>query len=164
MTFRRRLHLSELIRTVQERRGGTQARNRYPLNEALLNKFLSLTTEYGAIPVVLFLPGRSDNAEDKERRGFLRRWAESKHVAFADLTESLHGEGVGRTYIKDNFHWNEYGHEVAAKAIHRLLATQVMGDKGASIDVASLPPPPWRAGHATFCNDRGDSSQTAVTP
>jgi hypothetical protein len=162
LDFWHRLHLSELLLTVQERQGGTRARNRYPLNEALLNRFRDLTTELNATPVVLFLPGRGDTAEDRERRAFLRAWAEAKGVVYRDLTEVLHGEGVEKTYIRDNSHWNEHGHEVAGRALHELLATRVLQSKGAGVDARTLTPPPWRQQRFDFCSDRGDSAHGSV--
>jgi hypothetical protein len=160
--FWNRLHLTELLRTVRARQGGTRARNRYPLNEALLNRFRDLTTELNATPVLLFLPGRDDTAEDRERRGFLRTWAETKGVVYRDLTQLLHGEGVEKTYIRNNFHWNEHGHEVVGRALHQLLATSMLQGKGADIDARTLTPPPWRQQRFDFCSDRGDSAQGTV--
>lgn len=163
MNFRRRLHLSELLRTVEERRGGKTARNHYTLNGALLDRFRELTSELGAIPVVLFFPGREDTAEDKERRGFLRAWTDANSVVYGDFTDVLHGAGVEKTYITNNFHWNEYGHELTARALHELLASRVLKGSvgGLDIDARTLPPPPWRNSQASFCSDTGDSSATA---
>lgn len=156
LTFVRRLHLAELWRIVQEKRGGTTVRNRYPLNAAILDKFVGLTKELGATPVVLFLPGRSDNAEDKERRGFLREWTESRNVVYRDLTDALHGEGVERTYIPSNFHWNELGHEVAGRALHQLLARDVLAAPGTGRAPTTTTAPPWSGSPGAFCSDRGD--------
>ncbi|HSG09911.1 MAG TPA: SGNH/GDSL hydrolase family protein [Longimicrobiales bacterium] len=97
--------------------------NRYPLNEALLDRFLAQSVELGFAPVTVFLPGRGDNDQDKERRGFLRAWSEENSVPFLDLTEPIHSAGVENAYIQKNWHWNELGHRIAAEQIHALLTS-----------------------------------------
>ncbi|MGQ0643301.1 MAG: SGNH/GDSL hydrolase family protein [Gemmatimonadaceae bacterium] len=159
LSFWHNLHVSELMRTVQERVGGTQVRNQYPLNEALLDRFLELTKQLNATPVVVFFPGTHDTVQGRERRAFLRSWAESKGVVHGDFTDVVHRAGVEKTYIPNNFHWDEYGHEVAGRALHELLATRVLRGKGADIDTRTLPPPPWRQQRYDFCSDRSDSTQ-----
>jgi hypothetical protein len=151
------LHLVELARTVQARAGGTQARNRYPLNEALLDRFYDLTKTLNATPVVVFFPGTDDTPQGRERRGFLAAWAEKKGVVYGDFTDAIHTAGVDKTYIPRNTHWNEFGHEVAGRALHHLLATKVLQGRGSEIDARSLPAPPWRQ-TADYCSDK------AVTP
>ncbi|MBA3342862.1 MAG: SGNH/GDSL hydrolase family protein [Gemmatimonadaceae bacterium] len=161
LAFWHRFHLSELLRAVNERLD-PRARNRYPLNEALLNRFHDLTAELNATPVVLFLPGRVDSAEDRERRAFLREWAEAKGVVYRDLTEVVHGPGVEETYFRYSHHWNEHGHELVGRGLHELLATSVLRGKGAGIEVRTLPPPSWRQQRFDYCTDHGDSAQGSV--
>lgn len=162
VSFWHRFHLATLLRSVQERAAGNRARNRYPLNEALLNKFLDLTRALNATPVVVFLPGTHDTAQGRERRGFLRAWAEAKGVVYGDLTEVVHREGPEKLYIDDNTHWNELGHRVAGRALRDLLATGVPQPRDAEIDVRALTPPPWPRGE--FCGDRSDSTRASMTP
>jgi len=158
-SFMRQFHLTQLWRTVQDRLGGSRARNSYPLNEALLNRFYDLTRELNATPVVVFFPGKDVTAQARERRAFLSTWAASKGVVFADLTEAIHSAGVEKTYIDNNFHWNEYGHDVAGRALHELLATKVMQGKGVDIDTRAIPPAPWRQARLDYCSDLSDSAQ-----
>jgi hypothetical protein len=158
-SFMRKFHLTQLWRTVQDRIGGSRARNSYPLNEALLNRFYDLTRGLNATPVVVFFPGKDVTAQARERRSFLSDWAASKGVVFADLTEAIHNAGVAKTYIERNFHWNEYGHEVAGRAMHELLATKVMHSNGAVIDSRAIPAAPWRQPGRDFCADLSDSTQ-----
>jgi len=153
-SFWRQFHLAQLGRTVHERIGGSRARNQYPLNEALLNRFYDLTRKLNATPVVVFLPGTHDTAQGRERRAFLRGWAEAHGVVYGDMTQVIHGAGVKKTYIGDNTHWNEYGHEVAGRALHELLTARVLQGKGADIDIRALPPPPWRQ-RVEYCSDSG---------
>jgi hypothetical protein len=159
--FLYRFHLTELLRTVQERVGGSRFRNRYPLNEALLNKFFDLTRELNAAPVVLFLPGTQDTPQGRERRAFLRGWTEARGVTYLDLTDVIYAAGVDTTYIRNNFHWSEYGHQVAGRALHELLSTRVMQGQGSEVDVRSLAPAPWRQ-RPDYCADRaGEDSGKA---
>lgn len=132
-------------------------RNRYELNEALVNRFDSLTKAHGAKPAILFLPGRGDTDEDRTRRSTLAGWAQRLHIPFRDLTEPLHGAGVEQTYIVNDPHWNAKGHRIAAEVLHALLASDVLGDAGKDIDVRAIPSPPWRSRTADYCHDGGGS-------
>jgi hypothetical protein len=96
-------------------------RNRYDLNQALLNRYLEDASEIGFDPVVVFFPGRADTEEDKTRRQFLARWTSSRGVPFADLTDPMQRAGADQVFIEDNWHWNALGHRVAAIELHNLL-------------------------------------------
>ena len=97
-------------------------RNRYDLNEALLERFLELGREHDFGPVVVFIPGRDDTPEDRERREFLRDWAARTATPHLDLTDPIHGAGVDRIYIENDYHWNERGHRSAALELRPFLA------------------------------------------
>jgi len=105
--------------------------NQWAFNEALLDRFLTDSKDIGFTPVVIFIPGRGDTPEDRERRGFLADWAETRRVAFADLTGPIHGAGVEHTYIRDNWHWSPTGHAIAAEELSALLR-HVLGDPAPS--------------------------------
>lgn len=108
------------LRTVQaiEQIHSHLTRNRYDLNEALLNRLRQ--NRLGVPIAVVFLPGHADTEEDKTRRGFLDRWCREASVPYLDLSEVIHN--VGRAaFIPNNFHWNEHGHELAGTAIHAFL-------------------------------------------
>jgi hypothetical protein len=124
----------ERLRLVQwaYQEGWQRARNRYDLNEALLDRYLRNAQDLGYEPAVTFLPGLGDNDEDRERRGFLASWAARHRVPFVDLTEPIHAAGVDRVYIEDNWHWNPLGHEIAAAHLRDFLDREA--DR-------------WRAGH-----------------
>lgn len=106
----------------------SKRRNRYQLNGALLDRFLANSVEHGFVPVTVFIPGSGDTQEDKERRGFLRAWAEGHGVPYLDLTDPIHSAGVSNMYIERNWHWNPTGHRIAGERIHALLATEVFGE------------------------------------
>lgn len=144
----RRLRLVELVRSAVDRR----ERNYFALNEALVDRFQSLAGGLGASPVILFLPGRSDTEVDRERRARLRGWAQARKIPFSDLTEPLHTPGVTETFLPGNWHWNERGHRLAGEALHALLATDVLRDAGAQLDLRALAPPPWRRPARGYCS------------
>lgn len=98
-----------------------QRRNRYEMAHALFVRFLTEAERQRFTPVLLFIPGKDDTEEDRERRGLLRRFSEERDVVFLDLTEAIHDAGVDRTFIEDNWHWNPEGHRVAALELHRVL-------------------------------------------
>jgi len=114
----------ERLRVVQAAydRGWRWRRNRYDLNEALLDRFLANGTAMAFRPVVAFLPGRGDTDEDQERREFLRRWATAHDVPYVDLTTPIRGAGVDRVFIAGNWHWNPAGHQLAANELRPVLA------------------------------------------
>jgi hypothetical protein len=115
--FWRRLRAVEAMQRMRP----APDRNEYALNAALLDRYYDLTTELGATPFVVFLPGRGDTPEDQQRRRFLARWASHREVPYLDLTGPIHGAGVPRLYIPGNFHWNADGHRTAAHHIYREL-------------------------------------------
>lgn len=96
-------------------------RNRYDLNEALLNRYLEIAQSVGFMPTVVFFPGQGNNAEDRERRAFLEGWTSQHKVPYLDITDAIHSAGIERVYITDNWHWNRLGHEIAAEQLHGFL-------------------------------------------
>lgn len=101
------------------------ARNRFALNGALLDRLradLKPTTRLA----VVFVPGRADTPEDQTRRTFLREWSLRTATPFLDLTETMTAAGVDSLHIRDNYHWNDRGHEVAGTAIQRFLSDSVI--------------------------------------
>ena len=59
--------------------------------------------------------------ELEERRGFLAEWTARHNVPYADLTHAIHGAGVDKVYIQDNWHWNPAGHTIAARELQTLV-------------------------------------------
>lgn len=95
--------------------------NRYELNEALLDRFLTNARVMQFSPLVAFLPGRSDMPVDQERRAFLHRWSVARGMPYLDLTDAIHGQGVENVYLRDNWHWNAAGHQVAAEELRKAI-------------------------------------------
>lgn len=100
-------------------------RNRYDLNEAILDRFLENSERHGFKLVTVFLPGKGDTSEDQERRSFLRDWAERNDVSHLDLTEPIHSAGVANVYLEGDWHWNAEGHRVAAEQIANFLSSEL---------------------------------------
>jgi len=123
----RRLRIVQFAKSVYWR--FIRDRNRYDLNGALLERFLALARDQKSRPVLVFLPGRGDTAEDRTRRGFLRDWAARRKVSFADLTDAIHRAGTKNIYLKGNPHWNETGHRLAAQALHEFLRAEIGGTR-----------------------------------
>lgn len=116
--FWERLRLVQLLYQAKWRLN----RDRYDLNEALLNRYLKDSEGMGSKPVVAFFPGTDDNKEDQERRAFLRNWTTRNNVPYVDLTEPIHSAGVQKVYITDNWHWNPSGHRIAAEQLRNVIA------------------------------------------
>jgi hypothetical protein len=87
---------------------------KYRITEAILDRFLELQIEHSFAPVVLFLPGRSDEKIDVERRTWLRDYAATRNVPFLDLTAALHARPVDSVFIEGNWHLNATGHRIVA--------------------------------------------------
>lgn len=119
----RRLHVAQAAYEIYWNQ--IAGRNRYPLNEALLNRFALLSEKLAARPVVILIPGKDDTHEDRERRAFLRGWTERHSVPYLDLNDIIYRAGIDNTYIKDNWHWNETGHRIAGKELAKFLMDQV---------------------------------------
>jgi hypothetical protein len=106
-------------------------RNRYELNEALLDRYLKNSKTMGFKPAVVFFPGTNDTKEDQDRRGFLSDWARRQDVAYLDLTSAIHKPGNQNIFINNNSHWNPAGHRLAAEQLrsmlHRVLDTPISG-------------------------------------
>jgi hypothetical protein len=97
-------------------------RNRYDLNKELLNRIYQVTQNLRAKLILLYLPGKRDTAEDRERRQFLKNWSDAQHVSYLDLHKPLNNAGIDKTYLKGDWHWNENGHRIAADEIANYLS------------------------------------------
>ena len=121
----------ERLRIVQavHRARWRRHRNRFDLNGALFDRFAALAREHDFAPVVVFIPGKSDTPEDRQRRGFLSSWAARTRVPFLDLTDSIHGAGRDNVFIKDNWHWNPEGHRIAGTQLREFIARHVPAER-----------------------------------
>jgi len=96
-------------------------RNRYDLNEALLDRFLTNSRLIEFEPVIVFIPGKGDTQEDRERRLFLEQYAKRNRVPYRDLSEVIKNAGTDKVYIPGNWHWNAAGHRIAAVELKEVL-------------------------------------------
>jgi hypothetical protein len=116
-----RLRLAQFMYHTAWNTKRNRNRNRYELNEALLDRFLKNSKTMGFQPAVVFFPGRDDNEEDKERRDFLKVWTGRNSVTYHDLTSAMHAPRNQSIYIADNAHWNPAGHLIAAEELRVVL-------------------------------------------
>jgi len=107
----------------------TRHRNRFDLNGALLDRFAALARERDFAPVLLFIPGRSDTAEDQQRRGFLSSWAAHAKVLYLDLSDPIHAAGSDSVFIEDNWHLNPEGHRIAGAELREFIARHVPAER-----------------------------------
>jgi len=101
----------------------------YQLNEAIMDNFLSLARLYQFRVVIIFLPGKADKPWDKERRFWLRRYANKHGVSFKDFTEVIHSHRRRDVFIRNNPHLNAVGHRITAEALYQFLNDNVMGNQ-----------------------------------
>ena len=125
----RRLHLIHVFYSIYWRL--IKERNRFDLNEVLLDRFIEVAKINNSELVVLFIPGKGLTGEDRRRRAFLEIWAQRSEIPFLDLTDAIHSAGIDKTYIKGNWHWNATGHSIAASELKYFL-----------VDVTGLALPP----------------------
>jgi hypothetical protein len=93
----------------------------FPLNAAILARFLELAGKHRFHPAVVFVPGPQERWDDRRRRSWLRAWTAARNTAFFDLSEPLDHAGKPGLYIPADAHWNPGGHRVAAEALRPFL-------------------------------------------
>ncbi len=99
----------------------------FPLNGAILDRFLEDARERHFAPALLFLPAPNDGWDDARRRAWLAAYAARTGTPFLDLTDVLHAAGVAQSYIAGDSHWSPDGHAVVAAAIRPFVAERVLG-------------------------------------
>lgn len=93
----------------------------FPLNAAILDRFVALGEREGFVPAVVFLPGVREGADDRRRRAFVGQWTEARGTAFTDLTEPIAAAGGPKLYIPNDSHWNAEGHRVVARLLRPFI-------------------------------------------
>jgi hypothetical protein len=96
----------------------------FPLNDAILARFVALARQHRVVPVVAFVAGPRERFDDDMRRRWLARWTSASDVSFLDLTEPLAMRGLDRVYIPNDSHWTPEGHAVVAETLARFLAAR----------------------------------------
>ena len=98
-----------------------QTKMDYRINEAILNRFLTLTRDKNIDIAITFLPGHSDTSADKERRGWLAQYALQHEIPYLDFTDAIHEEERDVVFIKGNWHYNLVGHTILATMLEPFL-------------------------------------------
>jgi hypothetical protein len=94
----------------------------WDVHAAILDRFRALAAEHGFALYVAFLPGRSDDEADRERRGWLAGYCVASGVTFVDLTEPILERPRNELFIAGgNPHWNAAGHRFVAGMLRPLL-------------------------------------------
>jgi hypothetical protein len=122
----RRLRLVQVVRYMYWRYTSAT----FPLNAAILERFVALGEREGFVPAIAFLPGAREGADDGRRRAFLRQWAEARGAPFIDLTDALAAAGGPRLYIPGDSHWNPEGHRAVAEAMRPFIGDWVKRHDG----------------------------------
>lgn len=94
----------------------------WDLNEAILKRFLSLAGQYHFRPALVFLPNYVDLPQDRQRRTWLRRFADDNATPYLDLTDLLVTGSPRRFFIRGDYHLNPEGHAAVAGSLRRFLA------------------------------------------
>jgi hypothetical protein len=95
------------------------------LNAAILDRFLALAKRHGMECGIAFLPGRSDTADDQERRTWLKQFAAGRETPFVDLTEPIHAHGAD-AFIPANWHLSPLGHRVIADEMQQFISKDIL--------------------------------------
>jgi len=117
----RRWHRLRLVQLLYQTAWNLD-RDRYDLNEALLDRYLKDAGTVGFAPAVMFLPEKTTSAGDSRRRHFLGRWTSRNRVPYLDLTDAIRAVAGDDIYIEGNIHWNQAGHRLAATELRVFLA------------------------------------------
>jgi len=102
-------------------------RGMWDVHTAILDRFRELAERQGFVPCLVFLPGRADTENDRERRVWLAGYAERHRVPFTDLTGPLLARPRSELFIPENPHWNPAGHRFAAELLEPLLEAALAG-------------------------------------
>ncbi len=98
----------------------------FDLNAAIFDRFLQLAKERAFAPVIMFLPGTSEAPVDRQRRNWLRLYAQTHATPFLDLSDPISRANPKDVFIPGNWHWNPRGHAVAAAELQRFLSEQTV--------------------------------------
>ena len=104
------------------------SRAQWSMHEAIFDRFVELAAHHSFIPTIVFLPGTGDIPIDKRRRAWLQEYSQEHNVPFLDLSAPIHNAGK-QAFIRDNPHYNPYGHQIVAKELYYFLAEQVVNDR-----------------------------------
>jgi GDSL-like Lipase/Acylhydrolase family len=112
-----RWHTVSAAREALWRTSGTE----WILNAAILDRVREHAGRSGFDLVLMFLPGTSDTPKDRERRSWLRAYAERTGTRYLDLTDTLLAGERQPLFIRDNWHLNARGHEVVGRTLGDFL-------------------------------------------
>lgn len=122
LRFWERTHIFQVMRILYL----SYSKATWKLHEAILDRFLELAALHSFAPVIIFMPGTADTKSDKERRLWLRQYAERNRTPFMDLSDPIHKAGQDQAFIEGDPHLSPYGHKLVANELRRFLTERVL--------------------------------------
>lgn len=93
----------------------------WPVTAAVLDRFRQDGEEHAFAPVLAFLPSRREGWDDRQRRDWLRDWAQRTGTAFVDLSDVLREQTNEPLFLADGVHLTAAGHRVVAEQLRPVL-------------------------------------------
>ena len=89
----------------------------FSVNEAILHAFVKKAKEAESIPIIVYLPGRSDLGESDARRTLGREFLQASNVEHLDPTPCLLAINPDERFVPDDPHYAPKGNAAVAKCI-----------------------------------------------
>ena len=89
----------------------------FSVNEAILRAFVKKAKEAESIPIIVYLPGRSDLGESDARRTLGREFLQASNLEHLDPTPCLLAVNPDERFVPDDPHYAPQGNVAVAKCI-----------------------------------------------
>lgn len=120
----RALDLLEIVSLKIERRMGRLFEREKALTSALLDRIVERSRAIGAEPIFVFLPVGSEAYTDdpSPREDFFLDYCAAREISHLTLRQAFLTAADERFDFGRVFHWNEIGHDIAARALGEFMA------------------------------------------
>jgi hypothetical protein len=95
----------------------------WDLNQAILDRFEALGDQRHFQKAIVFLPGSADTPADRERRAWLKEYADRHRTPFLDPSDVIHQAGRN-AFIENNPHYSPAGDQILAGALDEFLKSR----------------------------------------